>query len=174
MLTQSVYACVGIGVTYKFNNTRTLFAGLDSLQDSRNGPGATFFGLVRVTRLIPYDSAIFVCTDRPPFDPNVGKFAAMSLLKKRIRVSGAANGCWTGSSEWLIELYCVVRTRQVFLIWFGPPVPEGRIEGGLLGELALQSGGDILRVTNEELGLVSTHTLTPSRWIHVDNVANHL
>lgn len=87
-------ALAGIGVTYKFNNTRTLFAGLDSLQDSRDGPGATFFGLVRVTKLIPYDSAIFVCTDRAPYDPNVGKHAAMTLLKKRIRVSEMGGWDW--------------------------------------------------------------------------------
>lgn len=55
----------------------------------------------------------------------------------------------------------------MYLIWFGPQVSENsialgqNIEGGILGEVAIRSGGEIIRVTEElgsdgNLGLVNT------------------
>lgn len=56
---------------------------------------------------------------------------------------------------------------QLYLIWFGPQVSDNNnvalgqnIEGGILGEVALRSGGEIIRVTEESgpdgnLGLVN-------------------
>lgn len=47
---------------------------------------------------------------------------------------------------------------QLYLIWFGPQSFDDNQsigqanEGGILGEVALRSGGEILRVTEEALG----------------------
>lgn len=38
-------------------------------------------------------------------------------------------------------------------------MPAGRLESSPLGELVLQSGGDILLVTDDELGLVSVNDM---------------
>lgn len=64
-------------------------AGIDSVQESRemrNG-GSAFYGIMRASELIPYDSAIFISTDSVPDDINLARYAAITLLKKRIRVS---------------------------------------------------------------------------------------
>lgn len=67
-----------------------MIAGLESVQesrDSRKSEGA-FFGIKRASELVPYDSAIFISTDSvPEDDDNVAKYAALTLLKKRIRVN---------------------------------------------------------------------------------------
>lgn len=65
-----------------------MIAGLDSVQDSRdlNEGGSGFYGIYRASELVPYDSAIFISTDRIPQDINLMKNAANILLKKRIRV----------------------------------------------------------------------------------------
>lgn len=78
----------GVGVTYSFKNTRTMIAGLESVQESREmfGGGSGFYGILRASELIPYDSAIFICTDKIPQDISLMKNAATILLKKRIRV----------------------------------------------------------------------------------------
>lgn len=77
---------LGVGVTYSFKNTRTMIAGLESIQESSEGSGSAFFGILRACELIPYDSVIFICTDRVPSDVNMAQYAAITLLKKRIRV----------------------------------------------------------------------------------------
>lgn len=47
---------------------------------------------------------------------------------------------------------------QLYLIWFGPQVSDNNvalgqnIEGGILGEVAIRSGGEIIRVTEESVG----------------------
>lgn len=46
---------------------------------------------------------------------------------------------------------------QLYLIWFGPATIEDENEtsdqvGGVLGEVAIRSGGEIFRVTEESLG----------------------
>ena len=67
-----------------------MVAGLDSIQmptiDDKMG-GSGFYGIVRASELIPYDSAIFISTDRIPIDVNLAQYAAITLLKKRIRVN---------------------------------------------------------------------------------------
>lgn len=77
-----------MGVTYSFKNTRTMIAGLESVQESRNmrNGGSGFYGIMRASELIPYDSAIFISTDNVPDDTNLARYAAITLLKKRIRV----------------------------------------------------------------------------------------
>lgn len=79
----------GVGVTYSFKNTRTMIAGLESVQESREmlEGGSGFYGILRASELIPYDSAIFISTDKIPQDISLMKNAATVLLKKRIRVS---------------------------------------------------------------------------------------
>lgn len=63
-----------------------LIAGIESIKSSQNTPGKTFFGIIRAIELIPYDSAVFVSTGLLPADENLAQYAAMALLKKRIRV----------------------------------------------------------------------------------------
>ncbi|XP_031633171.1 uncharacterized protein LOC116346974 [Contarinia nasturtii] len=119
----------GVGVTYSFKNTRTMIAGLDSVQESREmiEGGSGFYGILRASELVPYDSAIFISTDKIPQDLSLMKNAATILLKKRIRL---------------------------YLIWFGDQVIEENETsiGGALGEVALRSGGEILRITEESFG----------------------
>lgn len=65
-----------------------MIAGIESIQESRdmrNG-GSGFYGIMRASELIPYDSAIFITTDSVPDDTNLARYAAITLLKKRIRV----------------------------------------------------------------------------------------
>lgn len=129
-----------------------MIAGLDSIQESSEGSGSAFFGILRACELIPYDSVIFICTDRMPLDVNMAQYAAITLLKKRIRV---------------INFFLIIkRTRahiffnglQLNLIWFGPQLSddnqtlESNSHGGILGEVALRSGGEIMPVTEEALG----------------------
>lgn len=64
-------------------------AGLDSVKESSEDEigGNAFYGIVRASELVPYDSAIFISTDKIPLDTNLAQYAAITLLKKRIRVS---------------------------------------------------------------------------------------
>lgn len=78
----------GVGVTYSFKNTQTMVAGLDSIPETTTKVnGSAFFGIMRASELIPYDSAIFISTDSVPLDEHLAQIAAITLLKKRIRVS---------------------------------------------------------------------------------------
>lgn len=65
-----------------------MIAGLESVQESREmlEGGSGFYGILRASELIPYDSAIFISTDKIPQDISLMKNAASILLKKRIRV----------------------------------------------------------------------------------------
>lgn len=65
-----------------------MIAGLDSVQESREmvEGGSGFYGILRASELVPYDSAIFISTDKIPQDISLMKNAATILLKKRIRV----------------------------------------------------------------------------------------
>lgn len=64
-------------------------AGLDSVQESleMSEGGSGFYGILRASELVPYDSAIFISTDKIPTDASLMKNAAIVLLKKRIRVT---------------------------------------------------------------------------------------
>lgn len=66
-----------------------MIAGLESVQESREmlEGGSGFYGILRASELVPYDSAIFISTDKIPQDISLMKNAATILLKKRIRVS---------------------------------------------------------------------------------------
>lgn len=70
-----------------------MIAGLESVQESRemSEGGSGFYGILRASELIPYDSAIFISTDKIPQDISLMKNAATILLKKRIRVIYSAD-----------------------------------------------------------------------------------
>lgn len=65
-----------------------MIAGLQSVQESHDGMegGSGFYGILRASELVPYDSAIFISTDKIPQDLELMRNAATTLLKKRIRV----------------------------------------------------------------------------------------
>ncbi|XP_055678700.1 uncharacterized protein LOC129787270 [Lutzomyia longipalpis] len=119
----------GISVTYNFKNTRTMMAGMESVRESHT-PGSeekAFIGIIRASELIPYDSAIFLTADRVPQNSEFSQEAAIILLKKRIRL---------------------------YLIWFGKHGQDDNesphtITGGILGEVALRTGGEIIHITDE-------------------------
>lgn len=70
---------------YNFNNTRQFLAGLNSIK--ANPAGNPFAGIIQACELIPYDSAVFISTSHIPIEADFGQEAAITLLKKRIRVS---------------------------------------------------------------------------------------
>ncbi|XP_037920787.1 uncharacterized protein LOC119657785 [Hermetia illucens] len=115
------YDASGVTVTYNFTNTWMLIAGIESIKSSQNTPGKTFFGIIRAIELIPYDSAVFVSTGLLPADENLAQYAAMALLKKRIRL---------------------------YLSWMGDkPLTENETHqegGGTLGSVAVRSGGEVI------------------------------
>uniref|UniRef100_A0A6B2EC18 Putative conserved secreted protein n=1 Tax=Phlebotomus kandelakii TaxID=1109342 RepID=A0A6B2EC18_9DIPT len=119
----------GISVTYNFKNTRTIMAGIESVRESLQ-PGSedkAFIGILRASELIPYDSAIFLSTDKIPQNPEFSQEAAIVLLKKRIRL---------------------------YLIWFSKQSQDDNesphtVTGGILGEVALRTGGEIIHITDE-------------------------
>lgn len=85
-----------------------MIAGLESVQESREmfGGGSGFYGILRASELIPYDSAIFISTDKIPQDISLMKNAATILLKKRIRVSrNAFICCFTAMSLMICFLF---------------------------------------------------------------------
>jgi len=133
------YNATGRGAIYTFKNSRQFLTGLNNLRESPRLPGISrgFSATLETSDLIPFDSAIFLCTDQPTSDTNQYVRVANLLIKKRIRF---------------------------YLVWFGASaVVENEAAqsktGGLLGELALNSGGEILHIPNihndENLGVVT-------------------
>lgn len=58
-------------------------------ENSTSKESKTYYSIIRTGQLIPYDSAIFLSTDKLPNDTEHQQPASMILLKKRIRVSFA-------------------------------------------------------------------------------------
>lgn len=58
-------------------------------ENSTTKESKTYYSIIRTGQLIPYDSAIFLSTDKLPNDTEHQQPASMILLKKRIRVSFA-------------------------------------------------------------------------------------
>lgn len=52
--------------------------------------GNSFVGIVHASELVPYDSAVFISTAAIPPHTELVQDAAITLLKKRIRVSKRA------------------------------------------------------------------------------------
>lgn len=70
---------------FSFNNTREFIAGLNSTKELEGGNA--FVGVLQAAELVPYDSAIFISTAAIPPHTDIVQDAAITLLKKRIRVS---------------------------------------------------------------------------------------
>ncbi|XP_037936416.1 uncharacterized protein LOC119670287 [Teleopsis dalmanni] len=115
----------GSPAAYNFNNTRQFLAGLNSIKE--NDGGDAFIGIVHASELVPYDSAVFICTAEIPDHTDLVQDAAITLLKKRIRL---------------------------YLIWYGErAISENETQdevGGILGEVAIRSGGEILHIVGSE------------------------
>ncbi|XP_055842242.1 uncharacterized protein LOC129909225 [Episyrphus balteatus] len=115
----------GTPTAYSFNNTRQFLAGLNSIKESSGGNA--FIGVVHASELVPYDSAVFISTASIPAHTELVQDAAITLLKKRIRL---------------------------YLVWYGERLEtENETQeavGGILGEVAVRSGGEILHVVGNE------------------------
>lgn len=74
----------GTPAAFSFNNSRQFLAGLNSIKESPGGNA--FVGVVHASELVPYDSAVFISTSSIPAHTELVQDAAITLLKKRIRV----------------------------------------------------------------------------------------
>lgn len=67
---------------------------INVLQPSYDSSGRAYYGILRTSQEIPYDSAIFLATSNAATDKELGRIAALTLLKKRIRVILACYQIW--------------------------------------------------------------------------------
>ncbi|XP_039478988.1 uncharacterized protein LOC120443762 [Drosophila santomea] len=126
----------GAPSAFSFNNTREFIAGLNSTKEHEGGN--SFVGVLHAAELVPYDSAVFISTAVIPPHTELVQDAAITLLKKRIRL---------------------------FLLWYGERSgSENETEdavGGILGEVAIRSGGEIIHIVSTEHGQhIAGNTLT--------------
>ncbi|XP_064535229.1 putative epidermal cell surface receptor isoform X2 [Drosophila montana] len=126
----------GVPSAFSFNNTREFIAGLNSTKEHEGGNA--FVGVLHAAELVPYDSAIFISTAAIPPHTEMVQDAAITLLKKRIRL---------------------------FMLWYGErSATENETEeavGGILGEVAIRSGGEIIHIVSTEHGQhIAGNTLT--------------
>ncbi|ALC40158.1 CG43394 [Drosophila busckii] len=126
----------GVPSAFSFNNTREFIAGLNSTKVHEGGDA--FVGVLQAAELVPYDSAIFISTAAVPPHTEMVQDAAITLLKKRIRL---------------------------FMLWYGErSASENETEeavGGILGEVAIRSGGEIIHIVSTEHGQhIAGNTLT--------------
>ncbi|XP_017047786.2 uncharacterized protein LOC108092648 [Drosophila ficusphila] len=126
----------GAPSAFSFNNTREFIAGLNSTKEHEGGN--SFVGVLHAAELVPYDSAVFISTAAIPPHTELVQDAAITLLKKRIRL---------------------------FLLWYGERSgSENETEdavGGILGEVAIRSGGEIIHIVSTEHGQhIAGNTLT--------------
>ncbi|XP_037899516.1 uncharacterized protein LOC119644063 [Glossina fuscipes] len=126
----------GVPAAFNFNNTHQFLTGLNSIKERKGGDA--FVGILHASDLVPYDSAVFISTAVLSPHTELVQNAAITLLKKRIRL---------------------------YLIWFGErALSENETQeslGGILGEVALRSGGEILHIiSNENYEEIERSTLT--------------
>lgn len=96
---------------FSFNNTRQFLAGLNSIKE--NNGGNTFIGIVHASELVPYDSAVFISTAAIPPHTELVQDAAITLLKKRIRVCQITiNSCF----EIIITIY-ILFVALCVVVW---------------------------------------------------------
>ncbi|XP_062554461.1 uncharacterized protein LOC134219671 [Armigeres subalbatus] len=117
------YNSTGIAKSTSFRNTRSLMDAINSLQPSYENSGRAYYGILRTSQEIPYDSAIFLATSNTATDKELSRMAALTLLKKRIRL---------------------------YVIWFGDEVDTNLSDQHLdsqtgLHELAYKTGGRVIR-----------------------------
>ncbi|XP_075158649.1 uncharacterized protein LOC142231878 [Haematobia irritans] len=117
-----------IPAAFNFNNTRQFLIGLNSIKEHEGGDA--FRGISHAAELVPYDSAVFISTATLANHTDQVHDAAITLLKKRIRL---------------------------YLIWFGErALSENETQetvGGILGEVAIRSGGEVLHIVGNENSL---------------------
>lgn len=118
-----IFTSTGIAKSTSFRNTKSLMDSINALQPSYDGSGRAYYGILRTSQEIPYDSAIFLATSNPATDKELAKMAALTLLKKRIRL---------------------------YVIWFGDEVDMNLSDQHLdsqtgLHELAFKTGGRVIR-----------------------------
>lgn len=77
----------GISKSIAFRNTKSLMEAINQLQPSYDRGGSEYYGILRTSQEVPYDSAIFLATSKSTTDPQLARMTALTLLKKRIRVS---------------------------------------------------------------------------------------
>ncbi|KAM7350597.1 uncharacterized protein ACRADG_009151 isoform 2-T3 [Cochliomyia hominivorax] len=110
---------------FYFNNTRQFLTGLNSIKEQNSGDA--FRGISHAAELVPYDSAVFISTAHLAKHTDQVQDSAITLLKKRIRL---------------------------YLIWYGErSLSENETQdsvGGILGEVAIRSGGEILHIVCTE------------------------
>lgn len=115
----------GVPAAFNFNNTHQFLSGLNSIKERKGGDA--FVGILHASDLVPYDSAVFISTAALSPHTDLVQNTAITLLKKRIRL---------------------------YLMWFGErALSENETQesvGGILGEVALRSGGEILHIINNE------------------------
>ncbi|KXJ71724.1 hypothetical protein RP20_CCG019885 [Aedes albopictus] len=117
------YNSTGIAKSTSFRNTKSLMDAINSLQPSYENSGRAYYGILRTSQEIPYDSAIFLATSNTATDKELSRMAALTLLKKRIRL---------------------------YVIWFGDDVDTTLSDQHLdsqtgLHELAYKTGGRVIR-----------------------------
>lgn len=117
------YNSTGIAKSTSFRNTKSLMDAINSLQPSYENSGRAYYGILRTSQEIPYDSAIFLATSNAATDKELSRMAALTLLKKRIRL---------------------------YVIWFGDEVDTTLSDQHLdsqsgLHELAYKTGGRVIR-----------------------------
>uniref|UniRef100_T1PAI3 VWFA domain-containing protein n=1 Tax=Musca domestica TaxID=7370 RepID=T1PAI3_MUSDO len=114
-----------IPAAFNFNNSRQFLTGLNSIKEHEGGDA--FRGISHAAELVPYDSAVFISTATLANHTDQVHDAAITLLKKRIRL---------------------------YLIWFGErALSENETQetvGGILGEVAIRSGGEVLHIVGNE------------------------
>ncbi|XP_061389658.1 uncharacterized protein LOC133324840 [Musca vetustissima] len=114
-----------IPAAFNFNNSRQFLTGLNSIKEHEGGDA--FRGISHAAELVPYDSAVFISTATLANHTDQVHDAAITLLKKRIRL---------------------------YLIWFGErSLSENETQetvGGILGEVAIRSGGEVLHIVGNE------------------------
>ncbi|XP_055622864.1 uncharacterized protein LOC129765852 isoform X2 [Toxorhynchites rutilus septentrionalis] len=117
------YNSTGIAKSTSFRNTKSLMDAINVLQPSYDSSGRAYYGILRTSQEIPYDSAIFLATSNAATDKELARMAALTLLKKRIRL---------------------------YVVWFGDEVDTNVSDQHLdsqngLHELAYKTGGRVIR-----------------------------
>ncbi|XP_035775855.1 uncharacterized protein LOC118457948 [Anopheles albimanus] len=114
------YNGTGISKSIAFRNTKSLMEAINQLQPSYDRGGSEYYGILRTSQEVPYDSAIFLATSKSTTDPQLARMTALTLLKKRIRL---------------------------YILWFGDEMDANQRLDNQTGlhELAYKTGGRVIQ-----------------------------
>ncbi|ETN65444.1 hypothetical protein AND_002784 [Anopheles darlingi] len=114
------YNGTGISKSIAFRNTKSLMEAINQLQPSYDRGGSEYYGILRTSQEVPYDSAIFLATSKSTTDPQLSRMTALTLLKKRIRL---------------------------YILWFGDEMDTSQRLDNQTGlhELAYKTGGRVIQ-----------------------------